>query len=126
MRTTEHFVKLDFSLGFTNKELLHLLTHQQHIIISVRTLKRICKKLLLFRRKNHRALEEITFFLCFVFLQILENLCLYCHKCLKVYSQSALFSSLSPTTRSYLAEHLCTMFFCTRSSTFSPLSSSCG
>ena len=48
MRNVKHLVKLYFSLGFTNNQILHLLAHQHHIIISIRTLKRLCKKLRLF------------------------------------------------------------------------------
>lgn len=84
MRTAEHFVKLYFSLSFTNKELLHL-WHISNTLSSVSVSERISKKLLLFRRKNHRALEEITSF--FVLKQILENLCLYCHKCINLFSK---------------------------------------
>ncbi len=45
MREREHFVKLHFSIGFTNKEIILLLTHKHHIIFCIRTLKRKCKKL---------------------------------------------------------------------------------
>ena len=63
MSDVEHFVELYFSLGFTNKEILNLLAHQHHIVISIRTLKRICKKMHLFRRKNQTCVEEIAAFL---------------------------------------------------------------
>lgn len=64
MRAVEHFVELYFSIGFTNKEILNLLAHQHHIVISIRTLKRICKKMHLFRRKNqsHKCMT-FSFFL---------------------------------------------------------------
>ena len=52
MRNVEHLVKLYAGIGFTNKEILNLLAHQHQIIISIRTLKRLCKRLCLFRRKN--------------------------------------------------------------------------
>ncbi|XP_078799348.1 uncharacterized protein LOC110016040 isoform X2 [Oryzias latipes] len=62
MRDVDHFVKLYFRIGFTNKEILNLLATQNQIIISIRTLKRICRKLGLFRRKHHTDLEEILTF----------------------------------------------------------------
>ncbi len=63
MRAVEDLVEQYFRLGFTNKEILSLLAHQHHIIISIRTLKRICKKRYLFRRKNQSNLEDIAAFL---------------------------------------------------------------
>ena len=62
MGAVEDFVELYFRIGFTNKEILNLLAHQHHIIISIRTLKRICKKMHLFRRKNQTDLEEVAAF----------------------------------------------------------------
>ncbi len=47
----EDLVKSYFRLGFSNKELLCLLAHQHRVIISKRTLQRLCRKLNLFRRK---------------------------------------------------------------------------
>ena len=35
MRNVEHLVKFYFSLGFTNNQILHLLAHQQHIIMCI-------------------------------------------------------------------------------------------
>jgi len=58
MKVVEHFVELHF----TNKETLNLLAHQQHIVISIRTLKIICKKMHFFRTKNQADLEEIAAF----------------------------------------------------------------
>ena len=40
MRDVEHFGELYFNLGFTNKEILNLLAHQHHIVISIRTFKK--------------------------------------------------------------------------------------
>ena len=54
MRNVEHLVKLYAGIGFTNKEILNLLAHQHQIIISIRTLKRLCKRLCLFRRISKR------------------------------------------------------------------------
>ncbi|XP_035996634.1 uncharacterized protein LOC118564068 [Fundulus heteroclitus] len=62
MRNIEHLVKLYFGIGFTNKEILSLLAHQHQIIISIRTLKRLCKRLCLYRRKNQTDPEEIASF----------------------------------------------------------------
>ncbi len=47
----EDLVKSYFRLGFNNKEILCLLAHQHAVIISKRTLQRLCRKLNLFRRK---------------------------------------------------------------------------
>ncbi len=47
----EDLVKSYFRLGFSNKEILCLLVHQHGVIISKRTLQRLCRKLNLFRRK---------------------------------------------------------------------------
>ncbi len=57
-----HLVKSYFRLGFSNKEILCLLAHQHGVIISKRTLQRLCKKLNLFRRKNQTDIEEIASF----------------------------------------------------------------
>lgn len=61
MRAVEHFVELYFSIGFTNKEILNLLAHQHHIVISIRTLERICKKMHLFRGKNQSQIYDFFF-----------------------------------------------------------------
>ncbi len=47
----EDLVKSYFRLGFSNKKILCLLAHQHAVIISKRTLQRLCRKLNLFRRK---------------------------------------------------------------------------
>ncbi len=47
----EDLVKSYFRLGFSNKEILCLLAHQNGVIISKRTLQRLCRKRNLFRRK---------------------------------------------------------------------------
>ncbi len=56
----EDLVKSYFRLGFSNKEMLCLLAHQHGVIISKRTLQRLCRKLNLFRRKNQTDIEEIA------------------------------------------------------------------
>ncbi len=48
----EDLVKSYFRLGFSNKKIICLLAHQHGVIISKRTLQRLCRKLNLFRRKN--------------------------------------------------------------------------
>ncbi len=58
----EDLVKSYFRLGFSNKENLCLLAHQHGVIISKRTLQRLCRKLNLFRRKNQTDIEEIASF----------------------------------------------------------------
>ncbi len=58
----EDLVKSYFRLGFSNKEILCLLAHQHGVIISKRTLQRLCRKLNLFRRKNQTDIEEIASF----------------------------------------------------------------
>ncbi len=58
----EDLVKSYFGLGFSNKEILCLLAHQHGVIISKRTLQRLCRKLNLFRRKNQTDIAEIASF----------------------------------------------------------------
>ncbi len=58
----EDLVKSYFRLGFSNKDILCLLAHQHGVIISKRTLQRLCRKLNLFRRKNQTDMEEIASF----------------------------------------------------------------
>ena len=58
----DDLIKLYFRLSLSNKEILAILAHTNHIVISVRTLKRICKRLNLFRRKNQSDLEEVLAF----------------------------------------------------------------
>ncbi len=58
----EDLVKSYFGLGFSNKDILCLLAHQHGVIISKRTLQRLCRKLNLFRRKNQTDIEEIASF----------------------------------------------------------------
>ncbi len=58
----EDLVKSYFRLGFSNKEILCLLAHQHAVIISKRTLQRLCRKLNLFRRTNQTDIEEMSSF----------------------------------------------------------------
>ncbi|XP_047246888.1 uncharacterized protein LOC124883696 isoform X1 [Girardinichthys multiradiatus] len=62
MSDLDDLVRLYFRLSFSNKEILAILAHSHQTIISVRTLKRICKRLGLFRRKNQSDLEEVMVF----------------------------------------------------------------
>lgn len=70
MSNVDDFIRLYFRLSFSNKEILAILAHSNHTIISVRTLKRICRRLGLFRRKNQSDLEEV---LAFVLHEIMTN-----------------------------------------------------
>ncbi|KAF7642721.1 hypothetical protein LDENG_00252490, partial [Lucifuga dentata] len=62
MSDLDDLVKLYFRLSFSNKEILAILAHQHDKVISVRTLKRICRRLGLFRRKNQTDLPEVLAF----------------------------------------------------------------
>ncbi|KAL3987647.1 hypothetical protein ACER0C_014762 [Sarotherodon galilaeus] len=70
MSDLDDLIRLYFRLSFSNKEILSILAHSHQTIISVRTLKRICKRLGLFRRKNQSNLEEV---LAFVQQEIMTN-----------------------------------------------------
>ena len=48
----DNLVKLHFRIGFNNKEILAVLAQNHSVVISVRTLKRLCGKLRLFRRRT--------------------------------------------------------------------------
>ncbi|KAK0153303.1 hypothetical protein N1851_005037 [Merluccius polli] len=63
MACVDNLVKLYFRIGFNNKEILAILAQNHSVVISVRTLKRLCGKLCLFRRRNHTNLEEVAAFL---------------------------------------------------------------
>ncbi|XP_051942829.1 uncharacterized protein LOC127615238 isoform X2 [Hippocampus zosterae] len=58
----DDLIKLCFRLGFSNKEILAILAHNAETILSIRTLKRICKRLGLFRRKNQSDLGDVLAF----------------------------------------------------------------
>lgn len=70
MSDLDDHIKLYFRLSFSNKEILAILAHNNQTVISVRTLKRICKRLGLFRRKNQSDLEQV---LAFVQHEIMTN-----------------------------------------------------
>ncbi|KAF7659750.1 hypothetical protein LDENG_00293600 [Lucifuga dentata] len=63
MSDLDDLVKLYFRLSFSNKEILAILAHQHDKVISVQTLKRICRRLGLFRRKNQTDLFEVLAFI---------------------------------------------------------------
>ncbi|KAF7663180.1 hypothetical protein LDENG_00216340, partial [Lucifuga dentata] len=48
----DELVQLYFRIGFSNKEILPLLAHKHSLVISIRTLKRLCQRLRLFRGKT--------------------------------------------------------------------------
>ncbi|XP_037136560.1 uncharacterized protein LOC119139703 [Syngnathus acus] len=58
----DDLIKLCFRLAFSNKEILAVLAHNAQTIISIRTLKRTCKRLGLFRRKNQSDLGDVLAF----------------------------------------------------------------
>ncbi len=62
MPAVKDLIKLYFSGGFNNKEILVILAQNHCIIISIKTLKRHCCKLCLFRRKHHTDLDEVIAF----------------------------------------------------------------
>ncbi|KAL7870469.1 hypothetical protein SRHO_G00079660, partial [Serrasalmus rhombeus] len=62
MSELDDLIRLYFRLSFSNKEILAILAHNNQTLISVRTLKRICKRLGLFRRKNQTDLQEVLAF----------------------------------------------------------------
>lgn len=63
MPPVDNLVKLYFGIGLSNKEILAVLAQNHGVVISIRTLKRLCQKLRLFRRKNYTDLEEVAAFL---------------------------------------------------------------
>ena len=56
----DNLVKLYFRIGFNNKKILAALAPNHSVVISVRTLRRLCGKLRLFRRRNDTNLEEVA------------------------------------------------------------------
>lgn len=62
MANREELVQFYFRLGFNNKEILAVLA-SHNIVISYRTLKRICSKFSLYRKKNFSNLPEVFSFL---------------------------------------------------------------
>lgn len=52
-----------FRLGFRNKEILQALAYNHRTVISIRTLKRITKRLSLYRRKNNSDLLYVALFI---------------------------------------------------------------
>ena len=60
MANIEEFVNTYYHMGLQNKEILSCLAHLNGIIISIKTLKRLTKKMRLFRRMNHSDLLEVA------------------------------------------------------------------
>ena len=53
MPCVDELVKLYFKIGFSNKEVISVLAHKHSVAVRIRTLKRLCRKLCLFRRKKN-------------------------------------------------------------------------
>lgn len=49
-----------FRIGFSNKDSISLLAHKHSEVVGSRILKRLCRKLCLFRMKNHTGTEEMA------------------------------------------------------------------
>lgn len=60
MPALDDLINLYFAIIFSNKDILMILSQNRHIIISFRTLKRHYGESGLFRRKQHRDLDEVT------------------------------------------------------------------
>ena len=54
----EDLIKCYFEIGFNNKEVFAVLAQNHNIVISVRTLKRRCRELGLFRRRNQSDIDN--------------------------------------------------------------------
>ena len=63
MACVDNLAKLYFRIGFNNKEILAVLAQNHSVVISVMTLKRLCGKLRLFRRRIHTNEEEVAVFM---------------------------------------------------------------
>ncbi|XP_053699784.1 uncharacterized protein LOC128757644 [Synchiropus splendidus] len=59
----DDFIKLCFRLSLSNKEILAVVAHHAQTVMSIRTLKRICRRLGLYRRKNQSDLGEVLAFI---------------------------------------------------------------
>lgn len=62
MPCVDELVKLYSRISFSNKEILSLLAHKYRVVVSIRTLKRLCQKLCLLGRKNHTVMEKVATF----------------------------------------------------------------
>ena len=69
-RIMDDLIKLYFSLGFSNKEILLILAQNHQIVTCIQILKRHCRDLGLFRRKQHSNLDEV---LAFVHQELQHN-----------------------------------------------------
>ncbi|KAF7670321.1 hypothetical protein LDENG_00271790, partial [Lucifuga dentata] len=58
----DDLVKLYFRLSFSNKEILQIIAYQHEKVINVQILKRICRRLGLFRKKNQTDMLEVLDF----------------------------------------------------------------
>ena len=59
----DKLIRLYFNLGFTQKEILYYLVSKHRQVVSERTLKRILKRLSLYRRKHSDILDVAVFIL---------------------------------------------------------------
>ena len=57
MPCVDELVKLCFRI-FSNKEMISLSAHQHSVVVSIRTLKRLCQIICLFRMKNHTSMKR--------------------------------------------------------------------
>ena len=62
--TDDELVKLYFRIGFSDEYIIFLLAYKHSVAVGVRTLKRLCRKLCLFRRKNLFLKISILFLKC--------------------------------------------------------------
>ncbi|KAE8577806.1 hypothetical protein XENTR_v10023069 [Xenopus tropicalis] len=63
MPDRETVLQFYFRLGLSNNEILTILAHGHGVIISYRTLKRLCRKLGLYRRKNYTDIADVIDFI---------------------------------------------------------------
>ena len=59
----DNYIQLYFQLGLQNKEILQALALNHYIVVSMRTLKRILRRLGLFRRKNKSDVVDVANFI---------------------------------------------------------------
>ncbi|KAK0134343.1 hypothetical protein N1851_005019 [Merluccius polli] len=58
----DDLIQCYFRIGFNNKEILGVLAQNHNIVISIRTLKRRCRKLGLFRRRSQTDINQVIAF----------------------------------------------------------------
>lgn len=61
--SVDELVKLYLGISLINKESISLLAHKHNVVINIRTLNRLCLKLLrLFRSRKHTDVEVVPLF----------------------------------------------------------------